>query len=276
MMAPRVTVIIPTWNWSSVLRFSIGSVLRQTFTDFELLVIGDGCTDDSESVVRSIPDARVRWINIARSGHQSGPNNEGLRQAKGELIAYCGHDDLWLPRHLELSVAAIDAGADLTHGLVLLVDEDERASVFVAYGGGWIPPTSVVHRKSTIMAVGGWPDYRTVRTDPEHVLWNRAAAAGGRRVAIPRLTAVKFPAARRRDVYRTRPSAQQEAWTVRMLREPDFEAIELGRQLAIERPAPSFLRRFVGLLRSPSRWRGRFSGKGEAIRASQRFKGVRS
>jgi glycosyltransferase involved in cell wall biosynthesis len=272
-MSPRVTVIIPTWNWSSVLPFSIGSVLRQTFSELELLVIGDGCTDDSEAVVRAIEDPRVRWINIARCGHQSGPNNEGLRQAKGELIAYLGHDDLWLPHHLELAVAAIDAGADLTHSLVLLVDEEDRASVFVAYAGGWIPPTSVVHRKETITAVGGWPDYRTIRTDPEHVLWMRAAAAGARRVAIPRLTAVKFPASRRRDVYRTKPSAQQEAWTARILREPDFEAVELGRQVAVARPRPSLLQRFVGLLMSPSRWRGR-SRKGEAIRASQRYKGA--
>src|ERR1041384_1641145 len=48
---PRVTVIIPPYNWSTVLPYSIGSVLDQTFTDFELLVIGDGCTDDSEAVV---------------------------------------------------------------------------------------------------------------------------------------------------------------------------------------------------------------------------------
>src|SRR5262249_29306735 len=47
-LMPQVTVIIPTYNWSAVLPYSIGSALRQTFSDFELLVIGDGCTDDSE------------------------------------------------------------------------------------------------------------------------------------------------------------------------------------------------------------------------------------
>src|SRR3954454_8989205 len=109
---PRVTVIIATYNWSSVLPYSIGSVLRQTFTDFELLVVGDGCTDDSEQVVASIDDPRVRWINLPENTrHQSGPNNEGLRQARGELIAYLGHDDLWLPHHLAAHVAAIDASA---------------------------------------------------------------------------------------------------------------------------------------------------------------------
>jgi len=61
---PRVTVIIATYNRSNVLPYSIGSVLRQSFHDFELLVVGDGCTDDSESVVAAMGDPRVRWISL--------------------------------------------------------------------------------------------------------------------------------------------------------------------------------------------------------------------
>ncbi|HXY92105.1 MAG TPA: glycosyltransferase, partial [Acidimicrobiia bacterium] len=70
--SPRVTVVIATYNWAPVLPYAIGSVLDQTFQDFELLVIGDACTDESEAVVTSIPDPRVRWLNLARNtGHQS-------------------------------------------------------------------------------------------------------------------------------------------------------------------------------------------------------------
>jgi len=54
---PQVTVLLPTYNWSSVLRYAISSVLRQTFTDFELLVIGYGCTDDSAQVAAEAGDA---------------------------------------------------------------------------------------------------------------------------------------------------------------------------------------------------------------------------
>jgi glycosyltransferase involved in cell wall biosynthesis len=89
MVAPRVTVIISTFDWSTVLPYSIGSVLMQTFRDFELLVVGDGCSDDSGHVVNAVADARVRWINLPS--------------------AYLGHDDLWLPHHLECMVAALDA-----------------------------------------------------------------------------------------------------------------------------------------------------------------------
>src|SRR6266540_368634 len=120
---PRVTVLIPTYNWSSVLRYALRSALSQTFTDFEVVVVGDGCTDDSESVVASAGDARVRWINLpGNTGHQSGPNNEGLRQARGEIIAYLGHDDLWLPHHLAVLVDAIDAtGSDVAYSLAVNV-----------------------------------------------------------------------------------------------------------------------------------------------------------
>src|SRR6185437_6930430 len=62
---PRVTVVIATYNWATVLPYSIGSVLDQTFTDFELLVVGEGCTDESDAVVTRIGDPRVQWHNLA-------------------------------------------------------------------------------------------------------------------------------------------------------------------------------------------------------------------
>src|SRR3954454_1371728 len=126
---PSVTVIIPTFNWSGVLPYCVGSVLRQTFQDFEVLVIGDGCTDNSETVINTIGDARVRWFNLPENtGHQSGPNNEGLRQARGEFIAYHGHDDLWLPHHLTVMVNAMqETGADLAHSLFLMVRSEGQS-----------------------------------------------------------------------------------------------------------------------------------------------------
>src|SRR5262245_27616274 len=123
LVSPRVTVILPTYNWATVLPYSIGSVLGQHFTDFELLVIGDGCTDESGEVVGAIDDPRVEWINLPqRTGYQSGPNTEGLRRARGSIVAYLGHDDLWLPSHLELMTAALDGGSTWAYALTLYVD----------------------------------------------------------------------------------------------------------------------------------------------------------
>jgi glycosyltransferase involved in cell wall biosynthesis len=235
--APRVTAIMATWNWSSVLPFSIRSALNQSFGDFELLVVGDGCTDDSGEVVARIGDPRVRWINLAENhGHQAGPNNEGLRQARGELIAYLGHDDLWLPHHLALLVEAIDRGADLAWGIARMVaptrpDVDGARAVAAFEPGTWLPPSAVVHRRSLTERAGGWRDYRELTCDPDTELWTRLHAAGARMEGVPRLTVAKFPAATRRDVYREKPCHEQAAWLERIGREDDFEALELGRAL---------------------------------------------
>ena len=239
-MDPAVTVIIPTYNWSSVLPYSIGSVLRQTFNDFELLVIGDGCTDDSEAVVGRIRDPRVKWINLPiNTGHQSEPNNEGLRRARGQYIAYLGHDDLWLPHHLSCLVSALDEGADLAYGMSVML-EFEGYSTWIGppeeryQPGIWIAPTSVVHRRSVIDHVGGWRHYRELdmhHMHPDAELWLRAYTADYRFVFVPRLTAIKFPAAARRDVYKIRPCHEQAAWSERIQNEDDFEIGELIRTL---------------------------------------------
>jgi glycosyltransferase involved in cell wall biosynthesis len=227
---PLVTVIIPTYNWSSVLRVAISSVLRQTFTDFELLVVGDGCTDDSDQVAMESGDPRVRWINLpANTGHQSGPNNEGLRQARGAIIAYHGHDDLWMPHHLEVMVAAIQSTeSDLVHSLCLYVPQEGHEGWLLVPQpelGSYAPPLCIVHRRSLTERIGGWRHHRELGTVPPDVeLWRRAAASGAKLTFVPRLTGIKCPASVRPGVYRTRPHHEQDAWAARIASEPDLEA----------------------------------------------------
>src|SRR5262245_60440975 len=228
-MPPSVTIILPTFNWSSVLPFSIGSALRQTFRDFELLVIGDACTVGSVAVVGAIDDERVRWINLATHvGHQSGPNNEGLRQARGEFIAYLGHDDLWLPHHLECLVSALRGGPDVGYAITDMVGPEGRYAEMMPLSahyrrGDWLPPSCIVHRRSVTDHVGGWRHFREISIDPESDLWSRAHRGGHAFVFVPRLTAVKFPALWRRDAYRNRHCHEQAAWLARIRSERDFE-----------------------------------------------------
>ncbi len=214
---PRITVIIPTYNWSSVLPFSIASVQRQTFRDLELLVIGDGCTDDSADVVARCADSRTRWINLPHNtGQQSAPNNHGIEVAQGDLIAYLGHDDLWLPHHLEALMPAIDAGAAMAYGITELVAPEGRdpqsAPPAGQYKPGmWVPPTSVVHTGQIIRQVGPWGDFRKLDCDPEADLWKRIWAANARIEFVPRLTAIKFPAACARTFTRPAPASNNRS-----------------------------------------------------------------
>jgi len=292
-VSPRVSVIIATYNWSSVLPYSIGSVLRQTMHDFEILVIGDGCTDDSEQVVASIGDPRIRWINLpANTRHQSAPNNEGLRQARGDFIAYLGHDDLWLPHHLEAHVAALDSSdAAMTYSLLVSVSPDTPEPRPVRprpEDGAWSPPSCTVHRRSVTEALGGWRDYRELAVTPEIDLWRRARSAGFEFRFVPRLSAIKFPASTRRDVYRRQPSDEQAMWSERIASEPDLEATLLARIVAertvlrtftdgelLRQLVPQLFGRLVRRLRHPTVLLATlWPRKGAFINRVRRFKGL--
>jgi glycosyltransferase involved in cell wall biosynthesis len=227
---PRVTVVMATYNWAPVLPWSIGSVLDQHFRDFELLVVGDGCTDESAEVVAAIDDPRVHWHNLpANSGHQSGPNAEGLRRAQGEIIAYLGHDDLWLPDHLATLVPVLDEHLSLVHGTTLRVSPGRPPAAFPPAGwhhgpDTWIPPTSVLHHRRLAEEVGGWrPPRLTGGRDPETELWQRLAERRPTRW-VDRLTSVKLSATDRQDVYRDRPSFEQAWWLELIRTSPDAEA----------------------------------------------------
>ena len=231
---PRVTIITATYNWATVLPYSVASALDQTFTDFEYLVVGDGCTDESAAVVAAVAegDRRVRWFNLAaNTGHQWGPNGEGLRQAQGDLIAYLGHDDLWVPTHLEALVAAADAEPDvgLVHSTLLMVYPDRDPYLhpepgWVYVPPDWIPPTAVLHRRAVAVEAGGWqPPSADGASDPEADLWARIATRSNLRW-VPRVTSVKMPASVRSAVYRERPGHEQAYWLDRIRVAPDPEA----------------------------------------------------
>lgn len=99
MSKPLVSVIIPTFNRGYCLAESIRSVLDQSFTDFELIVVDDGSTDNTPEIMRSFPGIHPVWLPENRG--VSFARNRGLEQAKGEWIAFLDSDDLWEPLKLE-------------------------------------------------------------------------------------------------------------------------------------------------------------------------------
>lgn len=234
---PHISVIIATFNWSAALRLAIRSVLAQTFADFELLVIGDGCTDDSADVAAETNDPRVQWHNLPqRTGSQAGPNNEGIRRARGEYVAYHGHDDLWHPQHLETLVRALDdAHADLAYAGTIFYgprDADVRGVTGVSppLRGEtlrFVAPSSIAHRRDLVDEIGGWRDHREVGYPVDYEFQQRAWSLRQSFVPTGRVTVFKFPAAWRRDAYRTHNVDEQETLLRRMREEPDFMEREL-------------------------------------------------
>ncbi|MFA6097234.1 MAG: glycosyltransferase family A protein [Candidatus Paceibacterota bacterium] len=96
-----VSVIIPTYNRASLLKRSIDSVLSQTFGDFEVIIVDDGSTDDTEEVVCGVRDPRIKYIKYNENRGATAARNVGIRAARGEFIAFQDSDDEWLPEKLE-------------------------------------------------------------------------------------------------------------------------------------------------------------------------------
>ncbi|HVX87164.1 MAG TPA: glycosyltransferase family A protein [Phycisphaerae bacterium] len=107
--SPAVSVVIPTYNAPQMLLETLGTVFTQTFTDFEVIVINDGSTDDTSARLASeVSDPRLRVITQENGG--IGPaRNRGIDEAKGKYIALLDHDDLWMPRKLEVQMAYAQA-----------------------------------------------------------------------------------------------------------------------------------------------------------------------
>ena len=95
-----ISVIIPLYNKEHYIKETIESVLAQTYTDFELIIVNDGSTDNSVNIVSMIEDPRIITVNQENSG-VSVARNHGLQMAKGEYIAFLDADDTWLPGFLD-------------------------------------------------------------------------------------------------------------------------------------------------------------------------------
>ena len=221
-MMPAISVVTPTFGRGRHILPTIRSVLAQSFSDFEYLVVGDGVTDDTEAAVRSVADDRVRWINLDRNhGSQSFPNNTGIAEAKTSLIAYLGHDDIWALDHLRQIVGLFDKRAGLDYAVSGCALHGQPGSGYTWITGMFsdpaelsddmFPPCSLAHRRDVIDRIGGWRQAAEV-VDPIDVdMQKRAMAAGMSFASTQTITVHKFAAAGRYLSYLKQSSDEQEA-----------------------------------------------------------------
>ncbi|WP_262178046.1 glycosyltransferase family 2 protein [Haloarcula laminariae] len=107
MSEPRVSVVIPTYERADVVGRAIDSALAQTVDDIEVVVVDDGSSDDTETVVESYDDERVRYRAHGTNRGVSAARNTGVAAARGEYVAFLDSDDEWLPRKLERQLATL-------------------------------------------------------------------------------------------------------------------------------------------------------------------------
>lgn len=105
-MKPFISIVIPLYNKESSILKTIQSVINQTYTYYELIVVNDGSTDNGTKIVEDYPDTRIGLINKENGGVCSA-RNRGIQEAKGEYIAFLDADDLWDIKYLEEQVRMI-------------------------------------------------------------------------------------------------------------------------------------------------------------------------
>lgn len=244
--APRFSVLLPTHNRADVLEFAIRSLLAQTESDFELLVVADGCTDRTKDVVAAFADSRIRFFDLPKAPFFGYANrNIALREARGHLIAFAAHDDLLLPDHLTRMAALLEAeGTAWGYSQPAWVSTD---GVIVPFGtnlgfrdemqafmdrGNTIPAACVVHTRKALQEAGFWPE--DVSSAADWVLWRRMlTASGGKAAYLPLPTNLHFSANWKRsrhaaseEVRRLITIADTAPWWPAILRQPSNDGPE--------------------------------------------------
>jgi len=168
----KVSVIIPTHNRALLLCRAVDSVLKQTFQDFEIIIIDDGSTDRTVEFARGSGDARIRYHRNEKNCGEGESRNAGLRLARGEYIAFIDDDDQWLPEKLAKQVALLDAARpevglvytgyrriDLDSGRVIAtILPEARGPVLRALASSNCigAPSTVLARRSCFVQAGGF------------------------------------------------------------------------------------------------------------------------
>jgi Glycosyl transferase family 2 len=199
LRAPAFSVVIPAYNAAATIGTTIRSVLAQTLSDLELIVVDDGSTDRSVAIAEALAseDGRVRLIRQANQG-PSTARNAGISEARGPLVSILDSDDLWMPHYLEAMVQALEsdpgAGFAYTDAWVL---HDRSGRIFRRTPFDDYPPPpagasteeilrrlveqnfvmcSVTMRRAVVVELGAFDT--SMQSAEDYDLWIRIVAAG--------------------------------------------------------------------------------------------------
>jgi glycosyltransferase involved in cell wall biosynthesis len=150
-MKGKVSVVVPLYNKQNYIEQTLRSVMNQTYKNLECLIVDDGSTDNSVAIARKfIEDNQLSWsLYLQSNSGQTKARNHGIRESKGEYIAFLDSDDLWAPNKLELQVKAIEEN----HKSVLVL------SAYAIFKEDHTVPRIVRHRKAKKMN-SQWIDMR--------------------------------------------------------------------------------------------------------------------
>lgn len=157
-MDELVSIIMPSYNTAKFIEETIHSVLAQTYTNWELIIVDDCSTDHTDAVVASFTDPRIRYIKNEKNSGAAVSRNRALREAKGRWIAFLDSDDLWLPEKLERQIAFMkEKGCAFSYTNYVEIDECSKPlGIYV---------TGPKHIDKATMYAYCWPGCLTVMYD---------------------------------------------------------------------------------------------------------------
>ena len=122
-----VSIIMPSWNTERFIAETIQSVVDQTYTNWELLIVDDCSTDNTDEVVASFKDDRIKYFHNEKNSGAALTRNRAMREARGEWIAFLDSDDLWMPKKLEKQIAFMkENGYTLSFTEYEKIDEESK------------------------------------------------------------------------------------------------------------------------------------------------------
>ena len=178
--SPAVTVVMPTWNRAAVICDAIRSVQNQRFSDWELIVVDDGSTDDTAKTIAEFSecDARIRYVAQQHAG-PSVARNRALRLARGALIAYLDSDNVWYREFLATAVAVFGARPEIECAYGALIAELSGGRGRVLFepfdrnrliSGNFIDTSAIIHRRGLVDRYGGFDEHLAQYEDWDLIL----------------------------------------------------------------------------------------------------------
>lgn len=198
--APTFSVVIPSYNCAQTIGSAIRSVLDQTRSDFELIVVDDRSTDATRDVAHTyLDDERVTLVTREQNGGESAARNSGIARAGGRYVSFLDSDDLWLPRYLEVMSRTLESNpaAAVAYTDAWVLYDGSRRILRRTAMAAWRPPSppadpaaflralfeygnfvynATTIRRDVLLAVGGYNE--ALPGSPDYELWLRLAAAG--------------------------------------------------------------------------------------------------
>lgn len=128
VMGDLVSIVMPSYNTAGFIEQTINSVIKQTYDNWELIIVDDCSTDNTDAVVQKINDRRIKYIKNDKNSGAAISRNRALREAQGRWIAFLDSDDLWEPDKLQKQISFMnDNGFHFTYTNYSEIDEDSNS-----------------------------------------------------------------------------------------------------------------------------------------------------